>query len=143
VDDVTLRPATIGDAAPIAGLLTQLGYPTTPSNMEKRLGRLLSHPDYTTFVAASSGEIVGLVGAYLGHALEFDVRYGRFTGLVVDTRWRGRGLGKALMRHVEEWLKGQGVSHVTLTSGNHRVEAHAFYKASGYEATGVRFAKHL
>jgi ribosomal protein S18 acetylase RimI-like enzyme len=141
---MTFRRATIDDSSAVAGLLTQLGYPTTPAEMKGRLGRLLSQPDYATFVAEqSAGQVVGLVGAYLGYALEFDARYGRLTGLVVDTDWRSQGLGKALMHHVHVWLKSHGVSHVTLTSGNHRLEAHAFYQAIGYQATGVRFAKQL
>ena len=143
MDGVTLRQASITDSSRIAGLLTQLGYPTTPADMEDRLVVLLSHPDYATFVAETSGQVVGLVGAHLGLALEFDTRYGRLTGLVVDTDWRGRGLGKALMHHVEHWLRNQGVTYITLTSGNHRVEAHSFYQAIEYKATGVRFAKHL
>src|SRR5262245_35994948 len=143
MDGVTLRQASITDSSRIAGLLTQLGYPTTPAEMEDRLAVLLSHSDYATFVAETSGQVVGLVGAYLGLALEFDTRYGRLTGLVVDTDWRGRGLGKALMHHVEHWLRNQGVTYITLTSGNHRVEAHSFYQAIEYKATGVRFAKHL
>jgi GNAT superfamily N-acetyltransferase len=143
MEGVMFRKARIGDSSAIARLVTQLGYPTTPSEMEERLKRLLSHPEYTTIVAEASDQVVGLVGAYLGHALEFDPRYGRLTGLVVDDRWRGRGLGRALMDHIEWWLREQGASSVTLTSGNHRVAAHRFYEAIGYDATGVRFGKPL
>src|SRR5262245_7861960 len=54
MDGVTLRQASITDSSRIAGLLTQLGYPTTPAEMEDRLAVLLSHSDYATFVAETS-----------------------------------------------------------------------------------------
>lgn len=143
MDDITLRAARMGDSIAIARLVTQLGYPTTPAEMEGRLKRLLSHPEYTTVVAETSNEVVGMVGAYVGHALEFDSRYGRLTGLIVDASWRRRGLGKALMKHIESWLREQGASSVTLTSGKQRLDAHRFYEAIGYDATGLRFLKRL
>jgi GNAT superfamily N-acetyltransferase len=143
MEGITFRKARIDDSSAIARLVTQLGYPTTPLEMEERLKPLLSHPEDTTIVAEASGQVVGLVGAYLGHALEFDSTYGLLTGLVVDERWRGRGLGRTLMDHIERWLREQGASRVTLTSGKHRIAAHRFYEAIGYDATGVRFGKPL
>ena len=143
MEGVTFRKARMGDSSAIARLVTQLGYPTTPPEMEERLKRLLSHPEYTTIVAEASDHVVGLVGAYLRHALEFDSTYGRLTGLVVDEGWRRRGLGRALMDHIEAWLRQHGASSVTLTSGKHRAAAHRFYEAIGYDATGVRFGKPL
>ena len=111
--------------------------------MEPRLQRLLTQPDYTTLVAEHSDEIVGLVGAYMGHALEFDPTYGRLTGLVVDERWRGRGIGRLLMQEIEKRLRERGARMLMLTSGRHRTEAHRFYESIGYEMTGLRFVKRL
>jgi len=111
--------------------------------MGERLLQLLARPEYITLVADVSGEVVGMVGASLGHALEFDGPYGRLTGLIVDARWRGRGLGRLLMHAVESALRGRGAAVLTLTSGKHRSEAHAFYEAIGYEVTGIRFARRL
>jgi GNAT superfamily N-acetyltransferase len=90
-----------------------------------------------------SGQVVGIVGCVLGHALEFDGLYGRLTGLAVDESVRRRGLGTHLMRHMEHWLRSQGAVMLFLTSGQHRKEAHKFYQALGYEQTGVRFAKRI
>jgi GNAT superfamily N-acetyltransferase len=129
--------------APATALVTQLGYPTAPAEMEARLRRLLSHPDYTTIVAEASGRIIGMVGAYQGLALELDTPYALLTALVVDAGWRGRGLGKLLMRRMEGWCREQGASSLLLNSGKQRLEAHKFYEAIGYQATGVRFAKRL
>jgi len=143
VDGVTFRPAARADASAIAALVTQLGYPTAPAEMEQRLRRLLVQPEYTIVVAELAGEIAGLAAAYLGHALEFDSAYGQLTGLVVDERWRGRGLGRLLMERMEDALRDRGATIFVLTSGYRRAEAHKFYEHIGYRATGVRFAKRL
>ena len=139
---MTLRGAVLADAHAIAGLMTQLGYPTPPAAMEPRLRRMLSLGHHAVVVAESAGEVVGVAGACVDHGVEQDT-YGRITALAVDEKWRRRGVGKLLVEHVERWCRDRGVDRVTLTSGDHRRESHEFYKALGYEATGLRFIKRL
>jgi GNAT superfamily N-acetyltransferase len=141
--DVIIRSAEQADAGPISALMTQLGYPSTPSQIDPRLARMLAHPDYTALVAEAGRDVVALVIVHLEHNLEYDAIYGRIMGLVVDEGWRGRGLGKRLMWHVEQWCKAQGAGRIVLTSANRRVDSHKFYDALGYERTGIRFAKWL
>jgi GNAT superfamily N-acetyltransferase len=143
MNDCSIREAKLTDAPAIARLVTQLGYPTSSSEMENRLQTLLAHSDYITLVAEVSSTVVGLVGAYVGHAIEFTGTYGRLTVLVVDEQWRGHGIGKALMGRIERWLRGQGATRIVLTSGKQRAEAHRFYERLGYSETGVRFVKRL
>jgi GNAT superfamily N-acetyltransferase len=141
--EIKIRTARQDDSPAIARLVTQLGYPTSEAEMDARLKALRNHPEYAVFVAESSGRTVGLVGAYLGIALEFSGTYGRLTGVVVDEEHRGSGVGKMLMERIEAWLKERGARMVTLTSGKQRTEAHGFYRHLGYEETGLRFAKQL
>ena len=143
LDGVHVRGATLFDAEAIAALVTQLGYPTAATDMHGRLEHLLPHPDRTMVVAETAQGIVGMAAAQVGPALEFNGIYGRIDGLVVDARWRGRGLGRLLMVHVEEWCKARGAHSLTLTSGHHRPDAHKFYTSIGYNATGLRFIKQL
>ena len=141
--EITIRAAIKSDSPHIARLVSQLGYPTTETEMEERLQVLLPLPEYVTFVAVAQGRIIGLIGAYLGYALEFSGTYGRLTGVVVDESHRDSGVGKMLLDHMESWLKQRGARMVTLTSGSQRTEAHGFYRHLGYEETGLRFAKPL
>jgi GNAT superfamily N-acetyltransferase/gamma-glutamylcyclotransferase (GGCT)/AIG2-like uncharacterized protein YtfP len=139
---MTVRGAVPKDAAAIAGLVTQLGYPTEKAAMEPRLRRMLSLSHHAIVVAESSGEVVGVAGASVDYGVEQEA-YGRLTVLAVDAQWRRRGVGKLLVQHVERWCRERGADRVTLTSGNHRPESHQFYKALGYDGTGVRFIKRL
>jgi GNAT superfamily N-acetyltransferase len=111
--------------------------------MRGRLDRLLSHPEYATVVAETADTIVGMVAVQVGNGLEFNGTCGRIIGLVVDSHWRGRGVGRMLMAHIENWCRDRGVHSLILTSGNHRGDAHKFYRAIGYDATGLRFIKRL
>lgn len=133
---IYLRSATLSDAERIAALVAQLGYQTTADDMNLRLERLLAHPEHVLVVAEVSGDIVGLVAAQIGQGLEINDPYARITGLVVDSRCRRHGVGRILMEHMESWCRGRGVHSVILTSGNHRVDAHKFYNASGIRRPG-------
>lgn len=139
----SVREAWLDDAASIASLVTQLGYPSTPKEMAGRLKILLSLPEYGIFVAEADGEIVGLVGAYMGYSLEFSGTYGRLTSLIVDEKHRGAGIGRQLIAKIEDWIRDQGALLTVVTSSNHRADSHRFYENNGYLNTGIRFTKKL
>jgi GNAT superfamily N-acetyltransferase len=139
---IVLRDAVPADASAIAALVTQLGYTTAAAVMEPRLRRVLSLSHHRIIVAESSGSVIGVAGACVDHGVELDT-YGRITALAVDEKWRGNGVGRLLVEHVEHWCRERGADRITLTSGHHRPESHKFYEALGYQATGVRFIKRL
>jgi GNAT superfamily N-acetyltransferase len=139
---VAIRDAVASDAHAIAQLVTQLGYPTAVTLMEPRLRRMLALSHHRIVVAESSGAVIGVAGACVDHGVELDT-YGRITALAVDEKWRGTGVGRLLVEQVERWCRERGADRVTLTSGHHRPESHKFYKAIGYDATGLRFFKRL
>ena len=143
MNQIPIRKAELADAPDIAHLVSLLGYPVSPEEMEERLRVMFAHPEYVIFVAEGEQRVIGLVGAYTCYGLELSGRYGRLTGLVVDEKWRGRGIGRSLMDKIEGWLKEQGARALTLTSGKHRTEAHPFYEHLGYAETGLRFVKYL
>lgn len=138
-----IREAEAGDAPAISSLYSQLGYPASAEEMAERIETLSSMQEYITFVAEVRGDVVGLVGAYTGYSLEFNGMYGRLTALVVDEKWRGRGIGKQLVDKIETSLAGQGIHLVVLTSSSHRKDSHEFYRHIGYLDTGIRFTKKL
>jgi GNAT superfamily N-acetyltransferase len=137
----SIRDAGAADASAIAELLTQLGYPASAGEVERRLGRL--GPADRLFLAELDGEIAGLAGIHVSPAIEYDGDAAKVSALVVDERFRRRGIGAALMQAVEEEARRRGCVVLFLTTAERREDAHAFYRSIGLEETGRRFAKSL
>jgi N-acetylglutamate synthase-like GNAT family acetyltransferase len=72
-----IRPATINDSGPIANLMTQLGYPTSETEMAARLLAILPDPGYHTCVAERDGKVVGMAGLRLIHLYDKSGLYGQ------------------------------------------------------------------
>lgn len=141
--DVVVRDAALSDAAQVAGLITQLGYPTLPDEMAQRLTGLLADPGYATFVAEHDSSIIGVAGGAMARYYEKNGLYARLVVLVVSDKSRGRGVGASLVRAIEHWAVERGTVEILVNSGAHRVDAHRFYESHGYRQTGIRLVKDL
>ena len=139
--NVAIRKAAVADSEPIARLVSELGYPTSTRQMQRRLEAILGDEDYHTLVACEHGQIVGFVGARGGPLYEDDGEYGQIMALAVAPNHQRRGVGRVLMRAAESRLVERGVRVLVVTSGNHRSDAHAFYESCGYGFTGRRYKK--
>jgi GNAT superfamily N-acetyltransferase len=138
-----IRAAKLEDAPEMSRLIGELGYPSAPEAMRRRLERLLADPGYATYVADGGEQLEGVVGVMRGFAYNFDEPFARIVVLVVDQRRRGQGTGAALVAAAEAWARGLGAGSIHLTTASHRDGAHAFYPRVGYAATGTRFYKKL
>ena len=138
-----VREVRIADAARIAELLGQLGYPSDESAVERRLGRLARSDADVTWVAEIEGEVVGLVGIHLSQVLAYDGDAAKVSEIVVDDRYRRQGIGARLMEVAEDGARRRGCIVLFLTTAERRKDAHAFYRKLGFEETGRRFAKSL
>jgi GNAT superfamily N-acetyltransferase len=138
---LVIREAGADDSSAIARLLTELGYPSSAADVERRLGRL--GPDDRVFLAELDDQVAGLAAIHVSPALELDGDAAKVSALVVDERYRRRGLGEALMARIEEEARRRGCAVLFLTTAERREDAHAFYRRIGLEETGRRFAKRL
>ena len=59
-------------------------------------------------------------------------RYADLKGLIVGERWRGRGIGEAVLGYVESWAVEHGCTQVLVRSNVVRERAHQFYLRLGY-----------
>ena len=129
-----IRRATTADAADIARLSQQLGYPTTPEQSARRLLEVNRNPEHAVFVAADGEAVIGWVHALIGHSLVADTT-AEVAGLVVDEAYRGQRVGRVLLQQVERWAQEQSCIAVRLRSNVVLSRAHAFYQNLGYELT--------
>ena len=62
-------------------------------------------------------------------------------GVSVVDGWRGRGVGRALIGHLEAWAVARGVERITLNVSETNVDAIRLYRALGYEESGREMRK--
>ena len=138
-----LRDGRTGDASAVAILLGQLGYPCSRGDAAARIATLLKDPTQALVVAEVHGDLCGLLSLHTMYYLPLGAPTCRITSLIVDEAHRRDGLGRLLLREAERRARASGAVRIELTSAAHRHAAHAFYRASGYEESSLRFVKRL
>jgi GNAT superfamily N-acetyltransferase len=96
--------------------------------------------------ADDDGELIGVAALGVLPMLEVTGRIGRVLALVVDERYRGRGVGQSLVTAAEEQARAAGCLKMEVTSSRYRTRTHKFYQQLGYEdicASSARFVKSL
>jgi streptothricin acetyltransferase len=93
-------------------------------------------PDKTAFLAYVCGQIAGQIVLrrnWNGYAYVEDI--------VVDARFRKRGVGKALIARAKQWAKERNLAGFVLETQDVNVGACRFYASCGFELRG--FDTHL
>jgi len=87
-------------------------------------------PDITVFGARVHGELVGV-----GALRILDAEHAELKSMHTLAKSRGLGLGKAMVSHIEEFAKGQGVKRISLETGTNDAfkPARELYKSLGYQ----------
>jgi GNAT superfamily N-acetyltransferase len=137
-----IREAADSDAGALAALIVELGYQVTASDI---LGRLpiLAEAGEPPLLAEHEGEVAGCLTWHVTPVLHRPGPVGRTTMLIVSERFRGRGVGKALVEAAEQNFRKRGCVLAEVTSNLKRADAHLFYEKLGYERTSYRFGKPL
>lgn len=128
-----IRTPAQDDAARLAALSTELGYPADSDRIGARLTRLLDRADHCLRLAASAaGETIGWIHAYEQCVLEADP-WCEIVGLVVDPSHRGQGAGRTLVAEVEGWARARALRVLKVRSNVVRTESHPFYQRLGFD----------
>lgn len=135
-----LRGAAPADAARIAELFTEEGYPVAPSVVEARLGRFADVAS-RVIVADAEGILIGFVAFHVMPRFEHDDVAVRVLALVVDQGARDRGVGRSLLGEVERVAAEAGAAFVEVTAGHHRPDARHLYESMGYDASVTAYLR--
>jgi GNAT superfamily N-acetyltransferase len=130
---IKIRRARTNDAARLADLSGQLGYPTTAAEIIKRLRKLEPASQNALFVAESSeAGVVGWAHVSATHLVEVGTR-AELNGLIVAEDQRSLGAGARLLEAAEDWARKHGCAGMSVRSNVIRERAHRFYERQGYE----------
>jgi GNAT superfamily N-acetyltransferase len=141
--NLSIRPAAAADTQAVVALLGELGYVVHEPATLKRLTQLQSTGSDPVLIAWLDAAAVGLVALHVTAMLQRQRKVARVTALVVGEAARGRGVGRALLEQAVAMARESGCEMIELTSADGRRQAHAFYRACGFEATARRFHRAL
>lgn len=129
---IQVRLAEDRDAAAIAHLATELGYPSAPERVRERFASLQEFPHQISFVAVTAaGAVIGWIHLSEIRSLESEAR-AEIASLVVGSAFRGGGAGRLLVERGEEWARRRGLAVIGVRSNVIRERAHEFYLRLGY-----------
>ena len=127
-----IRRARLRDAARIAELSGQLGYPASRAEIVQRMKRMRPAAQHAIFVAETEKKVMGWLHVSVTPLLEVVLR-AEVNGLVVDENHRSVGAGAQLLDAAERWATKKGCQSMSIRSNVIRERAHAFYLRQGYE----------
>lgn len=95
------------------------------------LRRILLDKKNTLLLAKENGLIVGYAQVYRCDELGFEA-FIEIAELLVSEERRNLGIGKVLIKRVEEIALADGISVIKLSSQVHRTKTHMFYENLGF-----------
>lgn len=138
MNPVRVRPPRAADLAAWAAMRAALWPEVDPELLASEASDLLHAVDGGVFVAEADGGLVGLAEASLRH----DYVNGTASSPVgfpeawyVAPGWRGRGVGRALLRAVEGWTRGLGCTELASDALLDNTASHAAHRACGFAET--------
>jgi GNAT superfamily N-acetyltransferase len=143
-----IRNALEKDIPRLLELYRQLSFepakykPATVNDCLKVFRKMSQYPGYALLVAEDNGQVVGTLAlAILPGFAHGTSPFAVVEYVVVDEKYRSKGIGKLMMNSVKSFAKEAGCYKIMLTSDNRRDRAHKFYKSLGFEpsAQGFRF----
>jgi GNAT superfamily N-acetyltransferase len=136
--EINIRAATAQDEDAVLALIPQLfeAPGRRPADYTEEVGRTgvrrAIGQAYSDILLALDGDhVLGLASVYADIQ---SIRYGPrcwLQDLVVSKDARSRGIGKMLLDAATDWARDLGCTHLQLSSGLGRVDAHRFYRREG------------
>jgi RimJ/RimL family protein N-acetyltransferase len=140
-----VRPCRAEDFDAVLALLRQL-WPDAALDataLRAVYDRALLSDAQAYLCAVSGARVIGFGSLTVKNNLWQAGPLGHIDELVVDTEWRGRGIGTRLLEELAVLARRKGCRRVELDSALHREAAHRLYERHGFEKRGYLFSKPL
>lgn len=132
-----IRPANKDDAKHLVSLVSQLGYESSPSQIESRVPTILNQQGHAVWVAEFEGTLIGWIHAFIAYRVESDP-FVEIGGLVVAADFQHKGVGRGLVSAVEHWVHQSDLTTLRVRSNIKRSGALNFYTNLGFEEVKVQ-----
>ncbi len=144
-----IRLATQDDIPEMAELLHELfaievDFSPDFAVQSNGLRLLLESSGGKIFVAETAGKVVGMCSVQIHISTAKGCEVGVVEDVVIDVDYRGRGIGAALLRRLEEWAVSRGLARLQLLADRDNYPALGFYRRQGWHPTNLAsWMKHL
>jgi len=89
------------------------------------------------FVLRVNGQVAGMANALITVSTARGAPVLLLEDVIVSRAFRGGGHGRALIEHVLDWARGQGMARVTLLADRDNAPALDFYARLGFEESAM------
>ena len=97
----------------------------------------------TPFIAIIGDCVVGLACLRVLPALCDEIPFAELTELIVDPKYRRRGVGRLLVRYIESEARAKGAKQISLMTSWNNKDAHKFYLELGYQLYTINMRRTL
>lgn len=137
---VTVRPAVVADDAALLHIDRLTQTPLATPGQYRADKEAFFAPEAVLsdhLVAEVGGVVVGYVAVEHPTPLTSNRHVMQISGLAVDPKWQGNGVGRALMDAMLEQLRARDVGKATLRVLGWNRSAIALYRSCGFQPEGV------
>jgi GNAT superfamily N-acetyltransferase len=131
-------PALVG----LLGLLFSIEKDFNADINKQKIGLalLLKNPQTATIQVArnAAGKAIGMVSAQLVISTAQGAPSAWVEDMVIDSAYRGQGIGKALLQNALDWAKNKGATRAQLLVDIENTEALGYYQHLNWETTQLQ-----
>ncbi len=142
-----IRKAVVKDLPRISELyeeLTEEKNFASAATLERVFKEIEAMPGHELLVAEEAGAVVGSLLVQVVPNLSHQAKpWAIVENMIVDSRFRNKGIGWDLMQAVIERARQAGCYKVQLMSNKKRLPAHEFYRTLGFEDSALGFRLYL
>jgi len=141
--NIRIRTAESTDAAGLAQLVRLNALFNGASDSAEIIAARLKDPRRveTIILAETDGCIVGFAALRIVPCVFYSEPYSELTELYVDESYRRRGVGRALVAHVEKLAQESGARHMLILTDFYNNAAQSLYRAMGYVHYDIALTK--
>ena len=137
----SLRPAALKDIDILLGMVQRFyaidGYPFDRVKKERAIHQLLAEPLFgEIWLLEDQGHPMGYLVITTGFSLEYNGKDGWVDELFLEEAFRGRGLGKMLLRHAIGRAEALGINFLHLQVERHNRAGRQLYEKQGFKGNG-------
>ncbi|WP_414049419.1 GNAT family N-acetyltransferase [Macrococcus animalis] len=133
-----IRSISIKDAEQLNKLCAdELGYLINIEITRNQIDKLTEDPNHFIRIYEIDGDVAGFIHAEVYESLFSNTMF-NILGIAVNSHLQGRGIGKELLKSLENEARIRNFKGIRFNSGLERKDAHLFYESLGFESNKLQ-----